>query len=388
MSAYRLDSPILVNDQAGLRRMVDQLRAKRLFALDTESDSLFSYYPKVCLIQISVCADGDQSDITDYLVDPLAVRELGPLGELLSQPESEVVMHAADNDLLLLQREFGMSIQQIFDTQLAARILGKRSVGLAAILDEQFGVSSNKRMQRTNWGNRPLKTEQIVYAQKDTHFLLPLRRKLSAELKSIGRWEEAEEAFDLLVDADYDQKTTAERTLWSMKETRNVPRECTGVLEALWEWREREAQRRDTPPFKVLRNQVLAELAEQQPSTLPEFASTPSVGNASVQRYGKEILAAIQDGRHRPLPDLPEPAGRPEYSLDKKVLARFDALRRWRTKTANKRKVAPEIVLTNGALLEIAKRRPATLDQLQEIREVGPWKAKTYGPAILEIVGK
>ena len=224
MSEYHLHSPILVDDQDGLRRMVEHLRGKRLVALDTESDSLFSYYPKVCLIQISAYADGDQSEVTDYLVDPLALRELVPLGEVLSQPENEVVMHAADNDLLLLQREFGMSIAHIFDTQLAARILGRQSVGLAAILDEEFGVTSNKRMQRTNWSSRPLKREQIVYAQKDTHFLLPLRRKLRAELQSAGHWEEAQEAFDLLVDADYDQKITAERTLWSMKETRSVPR--------------------------------------------------------------------------------------------------------------------------------------------------------------------
>ena len=129
-------------------------------------------------------------------------------------------------------------------------------------------------------------------------------------------------------------------------------------------------------------------LAEQQPANLQELEQVQGLGRAGVQRYGVEILAAIQDGRQRPLPQLPEPTARPEYSLDKKVLARYDALRHWRTKTANKRNVAPDIVFANGTLLEIAKRQPRTLAQLQEIREIGPWKAKTYGPAILEIVTK
>ena len=393
MADKKLDSPVLIDDRAGLRRMVEQMRDKRVIALDTESDSLFSYFPKVCLIQISVYQDGepegdDRGEVADFLVDPLALDSMDPLGELISQPEREIVMHAADNDLLLLQREFGISIERLFDTQLAARILGKDKVGLAAILDEEFGVVSNKRMQRTNWGIRPLKEEQIVYAQKDTHYLLPLRNKLISELKSAGRWDEAQEAFGQLAETDFDGKEPSERTMWQMKETRTLPRESLGVLEALWDWREGEAQRRDTPPFKVLRNQALVEMAEQQPSTLDEIAHTPGVGEGGVRRYGAALLDTIREGRVRPIPDLPEPSNRPEYMLDKKVLARFDRLRKWRTASAEKRGVAPEIVMSNATLLEVAKRRPSNVDELQEIREIGPWKANTYGTEILAIVKK
>lgn len=368
--------------------MVDEMRGKRVIALDTESDSLFSYYPKVCLIQISAYADGDGTNVSDYLVDPLAIDDLAQLGELLSVEEREVVMHAAENDLLLLQREYGISVERLFDTQLAARILGKKQVGLASILDEEFGVASDKRMQRTNWGSRPLKREQIVYAQKDTHFLLPLRERLSAELKEAGRWEEAQDAFELLVATDFESKETPERTMWQMKETRDVPRESTGVLEALWEWRELEAQRRNTPPFKILGNRALAALAEQRPATLEELGQVKGVGASSVRRYGNEILDAIRNGQERPLPELPEPSKPPEYMLDKKIVRRYDALRKWRTRTADSREVDPDIVMANSTLLEIAKRAPDSLAELQDIREVGAWKANKYGPAILGILKK
>ena len=390
MSTDRLREPVLVDNEAAFHQMIATLDGRRQVAVDTESDSLFSYYPKVCLLQVTVHAedDGDTNHVVDYLVDTLRYPALELLGRVLAQSGSEVVMHAAENDLLLLQREFGFSISHVFDTQLAARILGWPQVGLAVILDKCFGVVSDKSMQRTNWSKRPLTPEQIAYAQTDTHYLFALQQKLVEELKTAGRWEEAQEAFTLLVQTDYSEKEPPERTMWQMKETRDVPREHTGVLEALWQWREAAAQRRNIPPFKILRNQALAQLAELQPASEGELAQASALGKADIQRYGRQILQAIAEGLLRPLPDLPEPTLRLEQTLDRKVLTRYDSLRRWRTRTAEARNVAPDIVMANGALLEIAKRCPRTPSELQEIHEIGPWKAKTYGQAILEIVAK
>jgi ribonuclease D len=388
MPDAKLQAPTLIDNQAALGELTEKLKEKRVIALDTESDSLFSYYPKVCLIQLSAFENGDGSAIRDYLVDPLAIESITPLTDLLSQPSYEIVMHAADNDLLVLQRDFGIAVERLFDTQLAARILGKDKVGLAAILDEEFGVTSNKRMQRTDWGNRPLQPEQIAYAQMDTHYLLPLREKYSAELQSAGRWQEAQEAFSQLVVTEFEGREPSDRTMWQMKETRMLPEEYLGVLEALWQWRENEAQRRDIPPFKVMGNKALAELAENQPATKRELANTPHIGRATVHRYGSQLLEMIRDGQRRPLPEPPESARPPDYRLDRKIMARYDALRKWRTKTAEQRGVAPEIVMANATLLEVAKRSPQNLKELQKIRDIGPWKAETYGAAMLEIVKK
>lgn len=388
MSEPPLATPILVASQIELAKMMQELAKKRLIALDTESDSLYSYYSKVCLVQISAYADTTQCEIVDYLVDPLALDDLSPLAQLLSLPDYELIIHAAENDLLLLRREFDITVKRIFDTQLAARILGRKKVGLAAILDEEFGIVSNKRMQRTDWGKRPLTPEQIIYAQKDTHFLLSLRETLKAELKDAGRWQEAQESFRQLVEIDFASKETPARTMWQMKETRSVAREDLGLLEALWEWREMEAQRRDTPPFKVMRNQALLEMTLERPSTIDGLLATQSVGKTNVRRYGKQLLKVIEEGQRRPAPDLPDPVPRTDYSPDKKIQSLYDSLRKWRTQTANARGVAPEIVMANGTLMEIAKQRPRSISALLDLDDIGPWRAETYGPAILKIVNR
>jgi ribonuclease D len=286
-----------------------------------------------------------------------------------------VIMHAAENDIYLLQREFDFSFTNLFDTQLAARILGWPRAGLAAILEEQFGVVSNKKMQRTNWGKRPLTPEQIAYAQMDTHYLLALRHRQMQELHERERWEEAQEAFDQLTATDYRERVAAERSIWQMKEARFVPHAQTGVLEALWLWREQEAQSQDRPPFKVLNNQGLIELAQKQPTSLNQLHEIHALSASEIQRYGGALLNAVREGKTRPLPALPEATPRPEQWLEKPTLDRYDALRNWRSKTAAARGVAPEIVLTNEVLLEIAKRQPRTLEELREIEAIGPWKA-------------
>ncbi len=393
MTANRSSNPNLIYTQSAFAQMMDHLWTHKVVALDTESDSLFSYYPKVCLIQISTFAgaptagvpDTSPGNVVDFLVDPLRFTALEPLGQLLADPSCTVLMHAAENDIYLLQREFDFSFATLFDTQLAARILGWPRAGLAAILEEQFGVVSNKRMQRTNWGKRPLTPEQIAYAQMDTHYLLELRARQIRELRARDRWEEALEAFAQLTATDYRARVAAERSVWQMKETRNVPHAQMGVLEQLWLWREQEAQSQDRPPFKVVNNQALVELAQKQPASPQELREVHALSGSEVQRYGSAILHAIRTGKTRPLPALPEAARRPEQWLDKAVLDRYDALREWRSKTATARGVAPEIVFSNEILLEVAKRQPRTLEELREIEAIGPWKAKTYGAALLRL---
>jgi ribonuclease D len=285
----------------------------------------------------------------------------------------------------LLQRSFDFSVANLFDTQLAARILGWPRAGLAAILEEQFGVVSNKKMQRTNWGKRPLTPEQIAYAQMDTHYLLALRERQIRELHERERWEEAQEAFEQLTATDYRERVAAERSIWQMKESRTVPHAQMGVLEAVWLWREQEAQNQDRPPFKVVNNQVLVDLALKQPTSLNQLHEIRSVSASEIQRYGNALLQAVREGKTRPIPPLPESTPRYEQFLEKAIIERFDALRNWRSKTAAARGVAPEIVLTNEVLLEIAKRQPRTLEELRQIEAIGPWKAKTYGPELLKL---
>ena len=191
--------PTLVQSEREYRRFLGYVSGQPWLALDTESDSLFRYTPRVCLIQISVPAEDDSTtrsddtaDVVDYLIDPLRSLDLSDLGKILADDTTEVILHAAENDILTLQRDLNFRIRQLFDTQLAARILGRQGVGLAKVLEEEFDVLSDKRMQRTNWGQRPLSPQQLTYAQIDTHYLPALRVRQVELLKEAGHWEEAQ----------------------------------------------------------------------------------------------------------------------------------------------------------------------------------------------------
>ncbi len=372
--------------------MMAHLRLQPLIALDTESDSFFRYTPRICLIQISTpagagCqAEADPTDVVDYLVDPLQLADLGPLGTLLADPSVQVILHAAENDVFLLQREYGFRITNIFDTQLAARILGRRGVGLAAMLEEEFGVVSDKRMQRTDWGRRPLTPQQMTYAQIDTHYLPALRCHQIERLEQAGRWREAQDAFQALELLRYEEP--APRTVWSMKRSRDVRREQTGVLAELWRWREDTAQRLNLPPVKIIPDRVLIELTQRAPATFAALRKVPGLAERQVQRYGKELLAAVERGQARPLPELPTSTPRPDQLLDDQDQKLFNALRQWRSQVAASRGVDPDIVFSNHLLLQIVEKRPQTIEELASIPAVGPWKAETYGPAILQLVGR
>lgn len=380
------DPPIWVEDAAAFEQMIAHLQTQSVFAIDTESDSLFSYYPKVCLIQISAHSQGSEK-VVDYLVDPLAFDALDPLGDLLEDPAYEVIIHSAYNDILTLQRDFEFRFANIFDTQLAARIMGWRQTGLAALLEKHFDVVSNKKMQRTNWGQRPLTKQQIAYAAMDTHYLLELRKIQIEALEACGRWDEAQEGFGFVADVDYSDRPVTERTFWSMKASRDVPREHMGLLEALWEWREKESQRRNRPPFKVMNDHALIALAETKPTSFGQLRQIRGIGEHQSNRYGKVLLRTVREERDRPAPQPPRQ--KHNYNpLPEHVLDRYDALREWRTSCAKDRGVDPDIVFSNDTLMAIAKAAPQNEADLMAVGEIGPWKAGEYGAKVFEIVAR
>ena len=181
-----MDDPIWIDAPDALRAMVKDLSRQSLVAVDTESNSLYAYQEQVCLIQFSTL---DQ----DYLVDPLALKDLSPLGEIFSNPNIEKVFHAAEYDLICLKRDFDFTFENLFDTMIAGRILGRDAVGLGSMLQQAFDIKVDKRYQKANWGKRPLPREYTDYARLDTHFLIPLRNSMKEELVKIDRWELAEE---------------------------------------------------------------------------------------------------------------------------------------------------------------------------------------------------
>lgn len=360
-------------------------------ALDTESDSLFRYAPRVCLIQITApaAAAGTQSlpepaNVVDFLIDPLRLPKLCGLGELLADGVTEVILHAAENDMLTLQRDFDFRLRKIYDTQLAARILGRQGIGLAKVLHEEFGVVSDKKMQRTNWGQRPLTQQQLTYAQIDTHYLPALRSRQIRSLEETGRWEEAQAAFRILETISF--RPPEPRTLWQMKQIRSVEERDLGVLQAVWEWRESFAEQVDRPPFKVLGENALVYLSQKRPRTPASLRAVPGLSERQVRWFGRELLAAVREGEQQPAPQRPASVRKADSALTAAAKRRYEALRQWRTKTAAARGVDPDIVFSNETLQQIAASRPTTLAELQEIPSVGRWKGQKYGSALFSLL--
>ncbi len=372
MSRQAGGSPSLITTEEELDRLLSDLLACSAVAVDTESNSLYAYYEQVCLIQLSTRQ-------ADYVVDPMAGFDLSPLGQLFADPSVQKVFHAAEQDVGWLKRDFGFRFANLFDTMGAARILGWPRVGLADVLWETFGVRTDKRYQRYNWGKRPLSPEALAYARLDTHYLLPLRDLQLEALERMGRTEEAMELFSGLTRVPAAGQPFGPDGFWRMKGVQELAPEELAVLWELYLWRDRVASERNLPPFRVVRDQVLLALARAQPRTLEEVGRVPGMSPYLVQRYGRALVEAVARGRVGMPPQPPSREARREDA----VVERYQALRAWRQQEAARRGVDVDVILPNAALWALAERNPATLEELTEVKELGPWKRQAYGEAVL-----
>ncbi len=373
MTANRFPPPVWVAGHEALVRLVNELARQPRIAVDTESNSLYAYREQVCLIQFSTPG-------TDYLVDPLALADLSLLGPIFSDPGIEKVFHAVEYDLICLQRDFGFSLSNLFDTMQAARILGRASVGLDSLLGENFGISLNKRWQRADWGRRPLPEEMRDYARLDTHYLLQLRDILAAELKKKERWELAQEDFALacrLPNGNGKSDCAAwERISGSQGFS---PRELT-ILKELCEAREKIAERLDRPVFKVINDQILLQLAIGQPHSEMDLAAA-GLTSKQVRFFGAEFLTAIRRGDESPLVKRTT-AQRPSDAF----LTRIDLLKTWRKSTAQRLGVESDVVLPKRFMHELAEKDPQDLRGIAEVMAGSPWRVETYGGQILKLL--
>jgi ribonuclease D len=277
-------APSLVADAGALEALARRLAVEPRVALDTESNSFHAYRERVCLLQISIPG-------ADYVVDPIAV-DVSPLGAVLGG-ERELVLHGADYDVRCLRREFGWDLGRIFDTMVAARRLGSKELGLAALVQAHFGVRLTKEHQRADWGRRPLTPEQLRYAAHDTHFLLPLHDILSAGLSRDGVEAEARKEFDRIAAATAHARVFDREGWRKLKGARELDADGRKVLADLWVAREERASAIDKPSFKVIPETALVELARRRPRDEPSVRRVPGVTPKVMDRAGATILRVL-----------------------------------------------------------------------------------------------
>jgi ribonuclease D len=257
-----MNPPRLITRDDDLTAIAPVLAAEKHLAVDTETDSFYAYTPRVCLIQLSC-------NRSDYLVDPLTIRDLSPLARLFSDPGVEKILHAAENDIIGLKRDFGLSVRPIFDTAIACSLLGRRQLALSRILFEEFGVKSDKKLQRCNWANRPLSDEQLSYAQQDTYFLIELRHRLHRRLLDRDLWGTAQERFQRLEALRLKpEKPPDPKSYLRLPGAETLSPDSLQVLKALFAYRKRLAMKSNRAPFRIMTNEVLVRLARELPQDL------------------------------------------------------------------------------------------------------------------------
>jgi ribonuclease D len=372
-----LPPPVLVADEAALDRLASALAACPIVAVDTESNSLHAYRERVCLIQFS-------TPDADYIVDPITLPGLDALRPFFANPDQQKVFHAAEYDLICLRRDYRYDFANIFDTMSAARTLGWPQVGLASILDSHFGVTMNKKYQRADWKRRPLTPEQLDYARLDTHYLVALRDKQLEALTDSGHWAEAHEEFERLARLRGDSDAAAPETaaFWRVKGARDLTPAQAAVLQALFAYREQQAERLDRPPFKVMGEATLMELARRVPHRAEDLHGVPGMTPDQIQRHANGVLPAIRQGLAAPPLRAPQADREPD-----EVQNRYDRLHTWRKNRARARGVESDVILPRTALWDLARRPPRTHGELAHIADFGPWRRETYGDEILALLG-
>jgi ribonuclease D len=366
-----------IDSHDALCELVENLLHEPLIALDTESNNLHAYREQVCLIQISTRR-------ADYIIDPLAMEDVSPLGKLMADPHIEKIIHAAENDVSALKRDFAFCFRNLFDTLAAARICGCKQVSLSALLEQYFGVQLDKHHQLDDWGSRPLAPESLVYAQKDTHFLPDLRDLLADKLTALHRWDEAQEVFcDLCYVPPVDQTFNAEG-YWRIGLPIKLTMRQMAVLRELYLLREMLARKRDCPPAHIMNDKLLATLARVAPSTYDELVQLSQISLIVLEDYAQQVLDAVTRGLSMPTP-LSRPTPLPS---DPVVVERYTALREWRRSKANEREVDVDVIVSKDTLWALAERNPAALEAMTDIPGLGVWRLAMYGEEMLDVMRK
>ena len=368
-----------------LADLIRQIEAADRVALDTEADSLHSYREKLCLIQISApsafilsnaegsrgtgskvalpdgkpglvasggCVAASPSlgmtvqSVCDFIVDPLSNLDLEPL-RLVLEPR-EIVLHAADYDLRMLRRGLNFTASKIFDTVVAARLLGIREFSLGALVKRFFGVELHKHSQKANWALRPLPARMLKYAVDDVHYLLPLAAKLEEELERVHRRDWFRQSCERAIDLAAAERERVQDDLWRIGGAGALDPHTGAVLRALWQWREAEAEMADRPPFHILQNRELLNAAETFTS-----GHVPDYKHFSTRRR-QTFHEAAKIGLQSPQSEWPVMRRRAGSRPTAEMRRRADQLRERRDKAAVQLGLERSFIASRGALEAIA----------------------------------
>jgi len=391
MALAKSASHDVVASEQQLADLIRQIEATNRVALDTEADSLHSYREKLCLLQISVPVEVIPSEVEesrsadskiiprgpstslrlavskqhDLIVDPLSNLDLKPLRYVLQS--REIVLHAADYDLRMLRRGLNFTASRIFDTVVAARLLGIREFSLGALVKRFFGIELHKHSQKANWALRPLPPRMLKYALDDVHYLLLLAAKLEKELERVQRRDWLRQSCERAIESAAGGRERTEDELWRIAGTGALDPHTGAVLRALWQWREAEAELADRPPFHILHNRELLEAAGN--FTLGRVPDYKHFSARRRQTFREAARIALQS----PQSEWPVMRRRSGSRPTAEMRRRADELRERRDKSAGQLGLERSFIASRGALEAIAA------DPARATALLVPWQRELIG---------
>lgn len=371
-----MHTPVYLDTSRVVDAFLTSIANARILALDTEGASFHRFVDRIYLLQLST---REQTAI----IDPIPIGTPSLLGDLLEHRDVEIVFHDADYDLRLLQQDYRWHVRNIFDTRIAAQLLGIRAFGLAALLERFFGVKLDKKHQRADWSMRPLPQGMLDYAAQDTIHLLELRDRLKHDLEHAGRWDWAREEFALLEGTKWGDDDSANAFL-RIKGARDLTRRELAVLRELVPWRDAIARQLDRATFRVVGNEQLLDIARQQPATRDALGAIKGMPRALLESRGSEVLDAVKRGLAVPDAELPRFPKAARWDRDPDFDVRVSALKTVRDEAATRLDLDPGVLCARDRLEAVARKNPKSRDELETIGELRQWQRAVLGESFLK----
>jgi ribonuclease D len=364
-------TPIYLDTPNSVDKFLASIATTPIVALDTEGASFHRFVDRIYLLQLST---RDETAI----IDPLPIGAPDGLGRLLEAPSVEIVFHDADYDLRLLHQDYGWHVRNIFDTRVAAQLLGIKAFGLAALLERYFGVKLDKKHQRADWSLRPLTQGMLDYAAQDTIHLLELRDRLKHDLETAGRWDWAREEFGLLEGTRWPDENSNEAFL-RLKGARDLNRRELAVLRELVPWRDVVARELDRATFRVIGNEQLLDISRLQPTTRDALAAIKGMPRGLLEARGGEILDAVRRALAVPDNALPRFPKARRWDRDPEFDSRVNALKTVRDAAAARLDLDPGVLCSRDRMEAVARRNPESIEQLNEVTDLRAWQRQVLG---------
>lgn len=358
-----------------LDRIIPDLEKEARVAVDLEADSMFHFREMVCLIQIAT------PEVT-VLIDTLKVKDLNCLKPMFANPSVEKILHGSDYDVRSLYRDFEITINNLFDTELASRFMGIRETGLGSVLANRFAISLDKKFQKKDWSQRPLPREMIEYGARDVLYLLPLADQLKSELIGKNRlsWvvEECEHQSRVRP-----ALTDEEPLFLKVRGAGRLDRRSLAVLEKLLQYRLLKASQMNRPPFKILGNSAILDLAMKKPRNMEFLRELKILSPRQTDLFSKGLLTAVKGAMEVPEEGLPLYPHQRTPKIKPSVVKRIERLKTYRDQKAAELDMDPSLILSKAVIGDIAMKKPLNGEALHMVKGIRNWQKIAFGEEII-----